>query len=435
MLITGGKRLAGRVKVGGAKNSALKLMAASLLTDEPTRLMNVPGIADVFVMSQVLERLGAEVVHTPPDELVIKPDGPIRDEASYELVSQMRASIIVLGPLLARLGRARVAMPGGCNIGSRKIDLHILGLEALGAEVEVGHGFIDARARELQGTTISLLWPSVGATENLMMAATLARGRTVIENAAREPEVMDLATFLRAMGASIDGDGTPAIEIEGVRELHGVSYRVIPDRVEAGTFLMAGAMTGGDVTVEGCRPDHLGLVCDKLAEIGCHIRTGPARVRVACTEALRAVDIATLPYPGFPTDLQAPVMALLARADGTSIITENVFDSRFIVADELARMGADIRTEGRHAIIRGVSRLTGAQVRAPDLRGGAAVILAALAAEGVSEVRDLHHVDRGYQALETKLRGLGAEVERVVEGETSEVAAGGSTFKPQLIPG
>ncbi len=420
-IIKGGNRLTGKVKIGGAKNSALKLMAASLLTEEPSTLTNVPLITDVRIMAAVLERLGAVVNFTDTDTIEIKFGNSLHAEAPYELVSQMRASIIVLGPLLARLGRARVAMPGGCNIGSRKIDMHIRGLEALGARIDVGQGFIEAVSEKLVGSKIALDYPSVGATENLLMAATLAKGVTVIDNVAREPEIVDLANFLNKMGAKIEGAGTPTMRIEGVGSLHGVEYSVMPDRIEAGTLLVAGAITGGDIVIEGAIPQHLELAISKLRNTGAAVDVSNKEIRVKGGSITKPVDIATLPYPGFPTDLQTQFMALLSIADGTSIITENIFENRFMFVNELNRMGSDVRTEGRHAVIRGVSKLLGATVTAPDLRGGAALAVAGLAAEGVTEVLDIYHIDRGYQNFEHKLQTLGADIERVGEKESSNV--------------
>ncbi len=420
-VIKGGNRLTGKVKIGGAKNSALKLMAASLLTEEPSTLTNVPLITDVRIMAAVLERLGAVVSYTDPDIIEIKFGNSLHAEAPYELVSQMRASIIVLGPLLARLGRARVAMPGGCNIGSRKIDMHIRGLEALGARIEVGQGFIEAVSEKLVGSKIALGYPSVGATENLLMAATLAKGVTVIDNVAREPEIVDLANFLNKMGAKIEGAGTPTMRIEGVGSLHGVEYSVMPDRIEAGTLLVAGAITGGDIVIEGAIPQHLDLAISKLKNTGAAVDISNKEIRIKGGSATKPIDIATLPYPGFPTDLQTQFMALLSIADGTSIITENIFENRFMFVNELNRMGSDVRTEGRHAIIKGIPKLLGTTVTAPDLRGGAALAVAGLAAEGVTEVLDIYHIDRGYQNFEHKLQALGADVERVGEKEPSNV--------------
>jgi UDP-N-acetylglucosamine 1-carboxyvinyltransferase len=399
------------VRIGGAKNSALKLMAAALLAEGRTVLRNVPDIADCRTMGEVLERLGAGVERSGRS-VTIDATGSLGIETPYELVRRMRASILVLGPLLARGGRARVALPGGCNIGRRRIDLHMRGLERMGTEFSFDHGYLEATTSGLQGAVISLDFPSVGATENLLMAAVAARGTTVIENAAREPEIQDLADLLVAMGGRIDGAGTPTIEIEGVDAFRPVDHAVVPDRIEAGTFAIAAAVTRGDVLLEGARADHMDLVLAKLEETGARISAEDTGVRVAMPERAIAVDLVTLPYPGFPTDLQPPITALLATADGTSIVTENVFESRFMYVDELNRMGADIRTEGHHAVMRGVDRLASAPVRALDLRAGAALILAGLGADGVTEVADVNHVDRGYEDLEAKLTALGAEVSR-----------------------
>jgi UDP-N-acetylglucosamine 1-carboxyvinyltransferase len=334
-------------------------------------------------------------------------------ETPYELVRRMRASILVLGPLLARTGRSRVAMPGGCNIGRRKIDLHVRGLERMGTEFSYDHGYLVAETKgPLRGAVISLDFPSVGATENLLMAAVAARGTTVIENAAREPEIQDLADFLSSMGARIQGIGTPTVEVEGVDEFRPTEHTVIPDRIEAGTFAVAACVTAGDVLLRGARADHLDLPFAKLNEAGAHIAIEENGVRVSMEEPPAAADLVTLPYPGFPTDLQPPIMAMLATAHGTSILTENVFESRFMFVDELNRMGADIRTEGHHAVVRGVPRLYSAPVRALDLRAGAALIVAALGAEGVTEITDVAHVDRGYEDIDGKLAGLGAELSR-----------------------
>ena len=410
-LITGGARLSGSIPIAGAKNSALKLMAAALLAPGRTVLSNVPRIQDCLTMGEVLQHLGADV--TWEDDLAIDASDVRSVEAPYELVSRMRASILVLGPLLARCGRARVAMPGGCNIGSRKIDLHVRGLEKMGARFYFEHGFLEGVApRGLSGAIISLDFPSVGATENVMMAAVAARGTTVIENAAREPELSDLAEFLQEMGARIEGVGTPTIEIEGTGAFHPVRHSVIPDRIEAGTFAIAACITRGHVLLERARGDHMDLILAKLTELGADVLVTEAGVAVGLRDRARAVDFVTLPYPGFPTDLQPQMMALLSVAEGTSIVTENVFESRFMFVDELHRMGADIRTEGHHAVIRGVDHLSAAPVRALDIRAGAAMVIAALCADGVTVVEDMYHVDRGYQDFEAKLLGLGAEVRR-----------------------
>ncbi len=412
LLITGGHRLSGGVDIGGAKNSALKLMAASLLTEGRTVIRNVPDIADCRTMAEVLERLGAGVERRD-HELVIDASGPLGMETPYELVRRMRASILVLGPLLARHGRSRVALPGGCNIGRRKIDLHVRGLERMGAEFSYDHGYLVATTSgPLRGAVISLDFPSVGATENLLMAAVAARGTTVIENAAREPEIQDLADFLSAMGARIHGIGSPTIEIEGTEAFVSTEHTVIPDRIEAGTFAVAACITGGDVLLRGARADHLDLPFAKLDDAGARISIEEGGIRVTMDGRVRAADLVTLPYPGFPTDLQPPIMAMLATADGTSILTENVFESRFMFVDELNRMGADIRTEGHHAVVRGVPRLSSAPVRALDLRAGAALIVAALGAQGVTEITDVGHVDRGYEDVDGKLSALGAELSR-----------------------
>jgi UDP-N-acetylglucosamine 1-carboxyvinyltransferase len=411
LVVTGGRPLRGEIPVSGAKNSALKLMAASLLADGESVIENVPRIDDCRVMVEVLEHLGANVAWQS-DVVSVDSRSVHSQDAPYELVSRMRASIVVLGPLLARYGRATVAMPGGCNIGSRSIDLHLRGLELMGAAFDVEHGYIRAAVPQMRGTVVSLDYPSVGATENVLLAGVLAKGTTVIENAAREPEIVDLAAFLTGMGARIDGAGTSTVEIEGVDTLAPVRHRVIPDRVEAGTFAIAAVATGGDVVLRNARPDHLDLALAKLAETGARVETVPAGIRVRAEHRAQAVDFVTLPYPGFPTDLQPQMMTLLAAADGTSLVTENVFESRFMFVDELKRMGADIQLEGHHAVIRGVGRLSSAPVRALDIRAGAAIVIAALTADGVTEVSDMHFVDRGYEDFETKLTALGAEVRR-----------------------
>jgi UDP-N-acetylglucosamine 1-carboxyvinyltransferase len=412
LLVTGGRRLSGEVRLSGAKNSALKLMAAALLAEGRTVLNNVPDIADCRTMTEVLTRLGVGV-ERQGGSVSVDATRLIGVETPYDLVRRMRAAILVLGPILARTGRARVALPGGCNIGRRRIDLHIRGLERMGATFSFDHGYLDAAAEGgLRGAVVSLDFPSVGATENLLMAGVAARGTTVIENAAREPEIEDLSTFLTEMGARIDGVGTPTIEIEGVDSFRPVDHSVIPDRIEAGTFAIAACVTRGEVLLAGARADHLDLVLSKLEQAGAAVSVEDAGVRVGMEDWARSVDLVTLPYPGFPTDLQPPMMALLATAEGTSILTENVFESRFMFVDELNRMGADIRTEGHHAVVRGVERLSSAPVRALDLRAGAALIVAALGADGVTEVSDVFHVDRGYEDLDGKLAALGAEVTR-----------------------
>jgi UDP-N-acetylglucosamine 1-carboxyvinyltransferase len=412
LLVTGGVRLEGSVRISGAKNSALKLMAAALLAPGRTVLHNVPRIQDCITMGQVLEHLGAEVAWDG-GEVTIDAAGLTSVEAPYELVRRMRASIVVLGPLLARAGQARVAMPGGDNIGSRPIDLHVSGLRKMGADISSEHGFLEARAPHgLRGAPVTLDYPSVGATENLMMAAVAARGTTVIDNAAREPEIADIADHLAAMGARIEGAGTSTLEIEGVEAFTPAPHGVIPDRIEAGTFAAAAVATRGDVTLTGARPEHLGLFLDKLSDAGARIDLTGDGLRVRQESRPAAVDFVTLPYPGLATDFQPILMAMLAVADGTSIATENVFESRFLYVPELRRMGASIDVEGHHAVIRGMARLSAAPVQALDIRAGAAMVIAGLCADGVTEVEDMHHVDRGYEDFEEKLTALGAEVRR-----------------------
>lgn len=419
IVVSGGRRLSGTVSISGAKNSVLKIMAAAILTDEPVILRNVPDISDVQIMVEVLRELGVVVSLSTDGVMRIEAGSGLKSKTPFHLVSKMRASVIVLGPLLARLGEAQVAMPGGCNIGSRKIDLHIRGLELMGAEIEPCQGYIEAKTARLTGAEIMLEFPSVGATENILMAAVLAVGTTVIGNAAREPEIIDLAGCLSAMGADITGAGTSYITIRGVPRLHGVDYTVVSDRIEAGTFMVAGAITGGDIFLSGARAEYLGLVIDKLREIGLIINIFPEGIEVKSTGRLSAVNIATLPYCGFPTDLQAPFMALLSLAKGTSIITENVFENRFIYVKELQRLGSKVSIEAHHAIVDGSDRLSGAKVKAPDLRGGAALTVAGLAAEGVTEISDIYHIERGYENFEDKLRMLGARIER--QGAETEV--------------
>jgi UDP-N-acetylglucosamine 1-carboxyvinyltransferase len=402
------------VSVGGAKNAALKMMAASLMVPGEVVLTNVPDITDVRLMADVLRGLGAEV--TVSDEGVsIDASGDLTEVAPYELVTKMRASIQVLGPLLARLGRARVAMPGGDAIGSRPIDLHIQGLERMGARFAWAHGYVEGTVERLRGTSVLLEFPSVGATENLLMAAVTADGTTVVENAAREPEIQDLIAFLSACGAEIEGSCTPTLTIQGVEALAGCRHEIIPDRIEAGTFAIAAASTGGSVKIEGCRPEHLVLPLQKLEEAGASIERGDGHFTVTMESRPSPLDLVTLPYPGFPTDLQPLMMVLLAHATGPSILTENVFEARFLFVDELNRMGSQIRVEGHHAVIRGVDRLSGAPVRVPDIRAGAALVIGAMSADGESQIYDVSHIQRGYESFDAKLRDLGADIE-VVEG-------------------
>lgn len=411
--VEGGHRITGEVRVEGAKNSALKLMAATIMAPGVTTLRNVPNIADVHVMGKVLKNIGAQIEVVNEHELRIDTSTVSSWETPYRLVAQMRASTAVLGPLLSRFGNAVVAMPGGCNIGARKIDMHILGLEALGVEFRVDHGNIFASAPHgLTGDTVTLSFASVGATENLMMASVFAKGVTTIDNAAREPEIVDLANLLNEMGAKVSGAGSPVIEIEGVSELHPVTHDVVGDRIEAGTFLAIGALTGNPVTVEGFDPKHLGLVLKKYEQMGASVDRGTRSCTVWRERPLVPTDIQTLPFPGFPTDMQAQTMCLLALAEGSCVITENVFENRFMLASELSRMGADIVIEGHHAIVHGVRGFSGAQVKSPDLRGGAALVMAGLVADGVTTVSGVHHIDRGYEGFVEKLVSLGAHATR-----------------------
>jgi len=409
--IDGGVPLRGSVRVSAAKNAALPALAASLLTAEPVHLTNVPDLVDMRTMVRLIETLGA-TVRRERGELSAQVARVTNDVAPYELVSTMRASVLVLGPLVARHGTARVALPGGCAIGVRPIDQHLKGLARLGAEIAIENGYIVARASRLKAARIAADLVTVTGTENLMMAAALAEGTTVIENAAREPEVIDLATLLTAMGARIRGAGTARVEIEGVVELAGATHRVIPDRIEAGTLIVAGAITGGDITVTDLVPDHLSALMAKLDECGVALEVGPTSVRVRGPERPRAADVITSPFPGFPTDMQAQVMTLLGLADGQSRVTETIFENRFMHVAELARMGARIEADGAIAIIRGVSRYQGAPVMASDLRASAALVLAGLAAHGRTTVSRVYHLDRGYERLEAKLAALGARIER-----------------------
>ena len=408
--VQGPTPLQGRLSISGAKNSALKIMAASLMVPGEVVLTRVPRIRDVSLMAEVLERLGARV-SIDSDRISIDATDDPHDEAPYDLVTKMRASIQVLGPLLARLGRARVSMPGGDAIGSRPIDLHLQGLEKMGVKFSSEHGYIEARADRLRGTSVLLEFPSVGATENLIMAAVRAEGTTEIENAAREPEIQDLAVFLNGCGARIKGAGTPTITIEGVDEMSPVTHEIIPDRIEAGTYAIGAAASKGDVTLTDLRPEHLELPLQKLEQAGAEVTRGDGEVRVRMSGRPEALDLVTLPFPGFPTDLQPPMMVLLAQAGGSSILTENVFESRFLFVDELNRMGSQIRVEGHHAVIRGSERLSGAPVRAPDIRAGAALVLGGICAEGRTDIYDEGHIERGYEDFETKLAGLGATIE------------------------
>ncbi len=415
LVVTGGKQLYGTIKVSGAKNAVLPILAASLLGNGPSTIGEVPELADVSTIQAVLSRLGAKV-QQKGSTVTVEASEITGYEAPYEYVRKMRASFLVMGPLLARLGKTRISMPGGCAIGTRPIDLHLKGFAALGADIIAGQGYVEAVADKLKGNSIYLDFPSVGATENIMMAAALAKGVTLIENAAEEPEIVDLANYLNSMGAQIRGAGTKVVKIEGVDRLHGTRHNVIPDRIEAGTYMVAAAITGGDLILENVLVDHLIPVMAKLRESGTHLDELENGIRVRGPGEINQVDIKTLPYPGFPTDMQAQMMALATVAKGTSVFTETVFENRYMHVDELRRMGAKIKIEGRTAIVEGVDKLTGAPVKATDLRAGAALVLAGLAAGGKTEIINLHHLDRGYEQLENKLRGVGADIVREPAG-------------------
>ncbi|MEY4136694.1 MAG: hypothetical protein RL205_822 [Actinomycetota bacterium] len=409
--MTGGSRLVGEVRVTGAKNSVLKLMAAALLARGTTTLTEVPDILDVEIMAELLRRLGCEVVHDKTSARVeITVPDTLEHRADYDLVRRMRASICVLGPLLARCGQVDVALPGGDNIGSRGLDMHIDGLERMGATVTNEHGYLIATATSLHGASVWLDFPSVGATETILMAAVLAEGVTVIDNVAREPEIVDICQMLTEMGASIEGIGTSTLTITGVAELHPVSHRTVSDRIVAGTWAVAAAITGGDITVRNANPDHLRIALDKLVTAGAEVSSTEDGFRVVMRERPKSVDIVTLPYPGFPTDLQPQFIALNSIAEGAALVTENLFEARFRFVQELARLGADVRTDGHHALVRGVDRLSGAPVESTDIRAGAGLVLAGLVAEGVTTVYGASHIDRGYAGFVDQLTGLGAEV-------------------------
>ncbi len=413
IIVKKSKPLKGSVKISGAKNSVLPIMAASLLAEDKCILEDIPPLRDVEVMSEVLASLGSDVKPCSDGIIEINSAKIHSYEAPYDLIRKMRASFLVIGPLLARMGRARVSLPGGCAIGARPIDLHLKGLSALGAKVNLGHGYVEAQAEKLVGDKIYLDFPSVGATENIMMAATLAEGQTIIQNAAEEPEIVDLANFLNSIGANIKGAGTDTIKIQGVKKLGGTRHTVIPDRIEAGTYMVAAAITGGDVTINNALTDHLKPMIAKLKECGVEVIENGDQVRVIAKNGLKASDVKTLPYPGFPTDMQSQFMAMLSVAEGTSVIIETVFENRFMHVSELNRMGANIKIEGHSAVVQGVKSLEGAQVNATDLRAGAALILAGLVAEGTTEIGGVHHIDRGYVGIEDKLRSLGADITRV----------------------
>ncbi len=415
-VIEGGKPLFGDAVISSSKNAILPIISACLLSDEESLIKQIPGLDDVSVMCELVSNLGANVeVDGKSRKIYIKTPELTGYIADYDLVSKLRASFLIMGALLARAGKAKVALPGGCPIGSRPVDLHLKGFEAMGAEIENGHGFIEAKcpAGRLKGANIYLDFPSVGATENLLIAAVLADGETVIENAASEPEIVDLATFLSKMGAKITGAGTDTIIINGVDKVYGVEHTIMPDRIEAGTLMTAAAVTGGDITLYNVVPEHIKPVTAKLRESGVEIIENESEVRVKSNGRPTAVDIKTHPFPGFPTDMQAPLSAYLCTAEGTSMIVETIFENRFMHVNELKRMGAQIRVDGRTAIIEGLEQMQGAQVRATDLRAGAALIIAGLGATGTTEVLDIHHIDRGYEFIENKLQRLGAKIKRV----------------------
>ncbi|MEK4406125.1 UDP-N-acetylglucosamine 1-carboxyvinyltransferase [Sporosarcina sp. FSL K6-6792] len=426
IIINGGRVLKGNVRVEGAKNAVLPILAAALLASEGVNVIrDVPNLSDVGTINQVLKSLNANVDYTPElNEVIIDSSGTLSSEAQFEYVRKMRASILVMGPLLARNGFARVAMPGGCAIGSRPIDQHLKGFEAMGAEITFGHGHVEAKAENgLKGAKIYLDFPSVGATENIMTAAALAKGTTIIENAAKEPEIVDLANFINEMGGKVVGAGTDNIRIEGVNQLHGTIHHIIPDRIETGTFMVAAAITGGDVIIENAVPEHNAALISKMGEMGVVITELDEGVRVTAQLPLKSVDLKTMPHPGFPTDMQSQMMALMLTSTGTGIITETVFENRFMHVEEFRRMNASIKIEGRSVIITGPSELQGAEVAATDLRAAAALILGGLVAEGVTRVTELEHLDRGYVNFHGKLAALGADIVRVSPEMQTEKSA------------
>jgi UDP-N-acetylglucosamine 1-carboxyvinyltransferase len=426
LVIRGGQPLLGTIRVSGAKNAALPCMAAALLTDEPVILENIPQVRDIQTTRNLLAAMGAEVelgYGRAQHRTTIHAEKLAAPEASYELVKTMRASTLVLGPLVARCGRAHVSLPGGCAIGSRPIDLHIKGLEALGAKIKQEHGYVEATATRLKGAEFVFDKITVTGTEDLIMAATLADGETMLQNCAREPEVADLAALLNKMGAKIEGAGSPTIRVKGVSRLKGAKYRIVPDRIEAGTFLIAGAMTGGDLNIAGCDPTHLDAVLAKLKSVGVKTKSNSDSVRVMGDNPLVAADIITEEFPGFPTDMQAQFMALATQAEGTSVITENIFENRFMHALEMVRMGANIKIEGRRAVVRGKTPLSAAAVLASDLRASASLVLAALVADGETIIDRVYHIDRGYEHIEEKLKGVGAEIKRIGEMFPKKAAA------------
>ncbi len=411
--VVGGRPLEGTVRISGAKNASLPDLCAALLTDQPVTLRNVPEVRDIRTMGRVLSALGADVSFRVGGAVEVRAGTLASVEAPYDLVKTMRASVLVLGPLLAREGRARVSLPGGCAIGARPINLHLSALEKMGARIVVEHGYVEAQAKRLKGAEVCFNTVTVTGTENVLMAASRAEGETVIRNAACEPEVMDLADLLVSMGAKIQGAGGPVIRVEGVDMLHGADHTVIPDRIETGTFVAACAIAGGDIEIHACEPLHLKAVVEKFRETGVRIEEGPENLRVRAPRALKAANVSTLPYPGFPTDMQAQYMALMTQAAGTSTLTETIFENRYMHVAELQRMGAHVRAEGRTAIVTGPTPLSGAQVMATDLRASACLVLAGLGAAGETVVDRVYHLDRGYYRIDEKLRGLGADIERI----------------------
>ncbi|GLC87916.1 UDP-N-acetylglucosamine 1-carboxyvinyltransferase [Lysinibacillus piscis] len=424
IIVTGGEKLQGKVRVEGAKNAVLPILAAALLASKGENVIReVPNLADVYTINEVLKSLNAAVTYIPEDNSVyIDATNELSSEAQFEFVSKMRASILVMGSLLARNGYARVALPGGCAIGSRPIELHLKGFEAMGATISFGHGYVEAKATgRLHGANIYLDFPSVGATENIMTAASLAQGTTIIENAAKEPEIVDLANFINSMGGRVIGAGTNTIRIEGVDALYGTEHHIIPDRIEAGTFMVAAAITRGDVTIENAVPEHMTALIAKMREMGVEVTELEEGIHVSVPNGLKAVDIKTMPHPGFPTDMQSQMMALMLTAQGTSIITETVFENRFMHVEEFRRMNAGAKIEGRSVFIEGPVNLQGAEVMATDLRAAAALILTGLVSEGITRVTKLHHLDRGYVNFHGKLAALGANIERIVDENLTTV--------------
>ncbi|OQB14212.1 MAG: UDP-N-acetylglucosamine 1-carboxyvinyltransferase 1 [Firmicutes bacterium ADurb.Bin193] len=411
-IVSNSMHLEGSVSIGGSKNSALPILAATLLASGNSTIYEVPDLSDIQNMTSLLSCLGASVTKTDNKGITVCCKKPLPDVSSYELVSKLRASFLVTGPLLARCGRVKISMPGGCKIGSRPVDLHLKGLQAMGAKITQGHGIIEARCKKLTGTKIYLDFPSVGATENLIMAASLADGQTIIENAAVEPEIVDLTNFINLMGGKIVGAGTGTIKITGVEELSGQTHTVIPDRIEAGTYAAVAAITKGKIRIENVIPDHLKPITAKMREAGVTVTEGDNYIIVDATEKPKATDIKTLPYPGFPTDMQAPYSSFMTVAERTSVIIETIFENRFLHVPELVRMGAHVKIEGRTAVIEGSKKLTGAQVKATDLRAGAALVLAALAADGDTEISEIEHIERGYCNMDKKLTSLGANITR-----------------------